>query len=214
MTMLRPAYLLSLIAIASVTTARSQVNDKGTMHISLGVYGAGHATHYEQEFFGVKVYEDDDGAASVTFPLEFQYGFAKWFSLGLDLEPGLYLDSSDTQTNGLFLLGLQPRFYIINNENFTWLASLQFGSTGLKIHDEDLVSKTTSTYRGSHFGLGTAVGFYFSDHFGIMVHGRYIANNFELRDFERDGVEQDLDNIDATLTTRGFGLQVSGVFSF
>ncbi|HMC96564.1 MAG TPA: hypothetical protein VKG92_02845 [Flavobacteriales bacterium] len=207
--------LLSAMLLPALSNA--QYNDKGTIHISLGIMGAAHATHYEQTTypFGIPItHQEDDGAASVTVPIEAHYGFAKFFSLGLDIEPGVYLDSSDTQTNGLLLIGIQPRFYLIDHDHFMWMASLQFGSSSLRIHDSAVGVETTSTYKGTHFGLGTGIGIYLSDHFRLLLNARYLSNNFTLTDYEQNGTSQSLDELDAALTTAGFGLQAGVSFSF
>ena len=75
---------------------------------------------------GVNVNQTEtDGAATVTVPIEFGVGLSKAISLGLYLEPGRYLDSSATESNGMVMLGLQPRFYLVNRDAFAWLASVQ-----------------------------------------------------------------------------------------
>lgn len=222
-TVLKPfttMHMLRTLAIAFVFSLSSalwaQVNTKGTIYASLGIAGGAHATHYEQTTFvlGIPfVTKDDDGAATVTFPIQVGYGFADWFSLGLIIEPGNYLDSNATRTNGLFTFGVVPRFYLVNKDRFAWSASLQLGGSGLRIDDSAPIN-SSATYKGANFGLGTGVGFYFTDHIGLNIEARYLANSFTLREYSVNGSTISLDNFDAVLTTRGVLLQASLAFKF
>lgn len=191
----------------------AQINDKGTFHASIGVAAGGHATHYEQTVLGT-IRSNDDGAATVTYPIEFSYGLGRRFSLGLYVEPGVYLDSSASESNGLAMIGIQPRFYIINNDRFAWMASMQLGSSALR-HDVDEPGNVSEAiYRGTTLGLSTGVGFYFSDLVGLNLQVRYIGTTMPLRELTLNGTEFDPDLIDATLTTRGVAFQASLAFKF
>ena len=192
--------------------AAGQVNDKGSFHVALGVSAGGHRTQYLQKFRVAGIpFEDEsqDGAATVLFPIDVQYGIAKPVSLGLFVEPGSYLDSSATRSNSLVIFGFQPRAYIINHDRFTWMGSLQIGSAGLKIEDTELGVSQVAKYGGPFFGLSSGVGFYFGEHIGLQLHLRYMSTAFTLTDLEQNGASQDLSNFEATLNTTGFALQAS-----
>lgn len=191
----------------------AQVNDKGTFHVSIGIAAGGHGTTYETTILGV-VTTENDGAATVTYPIEVSYGLGKRFSLGLYLEPGVYLDSSATESNGLATFGIQPRFYIINNDRFAWMASMQLGSSTLRYDVEEPGNVSEAIYRGTNLSLSTGVGFYFSDLIGLNLQMRYIGTTMPLRKWTVNGTGLDPDLIDATLTTRGVALQASLAFKF
>jgi hypothetical protein len=197
----------------------AQYNDKGTFHIALGTTLAAHATEYDQTitipFVNLPVRQTSTGgAATVTLPLEIHYGFAPLFSLGLYADPGRYVDSVATRENRIAMLGLQPRFYLVNKDRFAWMASLQLGFTRLVIDDVEALGRPKSTYGGGHFGLSTGVGFLFSESIGLQLHLRYLANNLPLREYEINGSAISMDLVDAELRANGVGLQASLNFRF
>lgn len=213
--------ILSLAIAAMPLCAVAQINQKGTFHLGFGVSMGGHATQYVQNttinIFGVPVTtrtEENDGAATVLFPIDIQYGIAKPVSLGLFVEPGSYLDSSNTRSNGLVLFGFQPRAYIINHDRFTWMGSVQVGSAGLRIKETENGRNTEALYRGPFFGLSSGVGFYFSDHIGLQLHARYMSTSFDLKEYQQNGTSIDLSAVDAELNTTGFALQASLALRF
>lgn len=201
--------IFSFIASASM----AQVNEKGTIHLSAGVAAGGHTTRYEQSVLGF-VQKSDDGAATMTFPIEASYGLGGRFSLGLLLEPGVYLDSTETESNALAVFALQPRFYLINGDRFTWMASVQLGSARLKYDVDEPGNVSRAVYRGNYFGLSSGVGFYFSDRIGLNLHVRYMATAMPLRDWSLNGTGLDPDLLDAKLSTSGVALQASLAFKF
>ena len=208
--------LLSGMAFSAVV-AFSQVNDQGTIHLSVGVNAGGHSTQYEQtiRILGIPITtKDADGAATVTFPIEFHYGLAKVFSLGAYFEPGSYLDSSATRTNSLVLYGIAPRFYLVNNERFAWTAGLQFGGSTLRIDDSDALGDYSNTFRGPNFGLSSGVVFQFSDLVGLHLRARFLTTSLALKELERNGNGQSLENYEADLNTGGFTLGASLAFRF
>lgn len=209
-------YLL-FVPLVAATTSNAQYNQKGTVHLAIGVAGGAHGTEYETKttILGYTVKDTEtDGAATITVPIEADFGISNLFSLGVYLEPGSYLDSSATESNSVVLVGLQPRFYLINGERFALLAGLQLGAAGLKIErDEDFV-ESSATYAGSNFGLGVGTVFQFTDLIGLQAHLRYMGTTMKLRDYSINGDDVDLDNFDATLRTRGVALQISLGFRF
>ncbi len=203
---------VALVAIGTAELA-AQVNDRGTFHASVGIAASGHATSYETTILGV-VNTENDGAATVTYPIELGYGLGQRFSLGLYIEPGVYLDSSASESNGLALVGIQPRFYIVNGDRFAWMASLQLGVSALRYDVDEPGNRTEAKYSGTNLGLSTGVGFYFSDLIGLNLQLRYVGTTMPLRSWSVNGVDFDPDLIDAKLITRGVSLQASLAFKF
>ncbi|MEO8588344.1 MAG: hypothetical protein ABI432_03160 [Flavobacteriales bacterium] len=216
---MRHAFYFCAILVTTVlsTSACAQYNTKGTVHVALGIAGGAHTTEYETttHILGIAVTDtEEDGAATFTVPIEGSYAFANAFSLGLYFEPGSYLDSSATESNALMLLGIQPRFYLVNSEHFAWMASLQLGMSALRIDRSELGAESSARYAGGNFGISTGVGFLFSDHFGIQVQARYMATNMPLKEYEVNGASIALDDFDAVLRTRGVAMQASATFKF
>jgi hypothetical protein len=210
-------YLLLGLVLLSCLASRAQYNQKGSFHVAVGVAIGGHRTEYVQTstILGVPIrVENNDGAGTVLFPIDVQYGVAKPVSLGLFLEPGSYLDSNATRSNSLVLFGFQPRGYIINNDRFSWFGSLQIGSGTLRINDTEAGVAEESRYAGPFFGLGSGVGFLFGEHFGLQGHLRYMGSTLTLTDYSKGGSSIDLSAINAELSTTGFSLQASLTFRF
>lgn len=209
--------ILSTGVLFLFTSASAQFNDKGTVHLAVGVAGGAHGTEYKTtiHIFGGNYSDTEtDGAATITVPIELDFGISKKFSLGLYLEPGSYLDSSATESNTMALVGLQPRFYFINGDRFAWMGSLQLGAAGLKIERDEAFTESSATYAGGNFGLGTGVVFQFTDLIGLQLHMRYMTTNMKLRDYTLNGNDVDLDDYEAVLRTRGVAFQMSLGFRF
>lgn len=198
-------------------SANAQFNQKGTVHLSLGLAAGAHGTEYEQKVRVLGAWFSDtenDGAATVTFPIEVGVGLGNAISLGLYIEPGSYLDSSATESNGLALVGLQPRFYLVNKDRFAWLGSLQLGAGTLRIERDEPGVESSARYAGGNLGLGTGVVFQFTDLIGLQLHLRYMSTSLKLRDYTLNGQDVALDDFEATLRTRGVALQASLGFRF
>ena len=209
--MKKSTLLAGLWVLALGSTA--QVNDRGTVHLAIGIAGGGHATRYQQTILGV-VRTTNDGAATAAIPIEVGYGLGNRFSLGLLLEPGVYLDSTETESNALTTFAIQPRFHLINGDRFTWMISAQLGSTRLKYDVDEPGNVSRAIYRGGYFGLSSGVGFYFTDHLGLALQLRYMATSMPLREWSVNGTSLDPDLIDAELSTSGVALQASLAFKF
>lgn len=204
--------LLCAATLLVASALNAQYNQKGSVHLSLGIAAGAHATEYEQtiNILGFPfLTRSTGGAATVTVPLEFQYGLADIFSLGLYAEGGRYIDSVDTKRNSVTMAGIQPRFYLVNRERIAWMAGLQLGTTTLRIDDPEALGSPESMHRGGHFGLNTGVGFLFGETIGLQVHLRYLVNNLPLREYELAGQDVDLSQVDANLRTSGVALQTS-----
>jgi len=200
------------VLLASFASAQS--HQRGTWQFSLGASLGVHATHYEKSYsytlFGQDISFDDeadDAAATTTFPIEVDYGLADRFSLGLYVEPGRYLDSADNNPNSIFLIGLSPHFYLINKDRFNLSGILDVGAGALRISDKE--ETVTDTYAGGHFRLGLGASFYFGDHFGLQVFGKYGAYSLKWRDREPD---PNVDNFEATLRTSGLHIGAGVTF--
>lgn len=205
--------------MAGLPYLQAQFNDKGTFHASIGVALGAHATTYEQTvvvpLLGIPIVtRSTDGAATFTLPIEAHYGIAKVFSLGLSIEPGVYADSSATRKNGLMLVAVQPRFYIVNKDRFAWTASVYMGTARLGIDDAVGNVSSSARYAGGHFGIGTSVVAAFSDQVGLQLGLRSLTTTMPLRSYEQNGQSLSSDRFKAELSTRGALLQIGLCFRF
>lgn len=203
------------MVLASATALTAQVNDKGTFHIGFALNTGVHATHFENSFelFGAHVSDsDDDGAVTVSFPLDVRYGLSKRFAIGIYLEPGTYLDSNATRSNGYFVGGISGRFYLIDKEHFAWDAGLDLGLGALKIKEDTGGRSITDTYAGGHARLCSTVYFYFGNTFGLNAGLKLAAYNLTWKDRDPDDPVLDAFDYEAKLRTVGvqfqFGAQV------
>ena len=212
MNMRFPCRLIALALVSLPSVLAAQINGPGRVHVALGMAAAAHATSYTvtATFLGIPFQStSNDGAATVTVPIEVGVGIAKVASLGIFIEPGSYLDSSATESNGLASIGFQPRFYLVNKDRFALMASLRLGASALQIDRSEPDERSSALYQGGHFGLGTGVAFHFTDHFGLQLHLNYVANGLKLREYTLNGTGIALDDYKAELSTRGLALQAS-----
>ena len=200
------------------TSLFAQVNSKGRLQIGLGISGGVHATRFENSFtvFGITLKNSsDDGAATVSYPLDIHVGLSNKFSLGLCLEPGSYIDSAGTRPNGFFVVGLSPRFYAINKEHFALLFNLDLGVSALRIGEVRSGTKQfDDSYVGGHFRLGTQLQYYFGNTFGLNFGLKYAMHNMKWRDRDpEDPLLKDVD-YEATLRTSGVQIQLGAQVKF
>lgn len=196
----------------------AQSNEAGTFHIGLGWSLGIHSTNYEQEYTvaGVIVRdEDQDAAITRTFPIDIQIGVAKPLSLGLYGEFGRYLDSSDTRSNRILIVGFAPRVYIINKEKFNWMIGPEIGISGLQIEDVEFNNKKfTDSYAGLHVRLATGISFYFVKNFGLQFQTRYAYHNMQWRDRDPENTAFDQLDYEGILTTSGIQLSLGATVKF
>ncbi len=212
--------LLPLLLLASAA-AHAQYNAKGTFHAGIGGAIGAHGIAYDQTFkvslFGATISQSrstTDAAATTTLPIELGMGLGRAFSIGLFLEPGAYVDSSGSAaTNALLLVGLQPRFYLVNKDRFAWMASLQLGASALRIQREEGAVKEDARYSGAAVGLGTGVGLKFTDAFGLEFHVRYMGTVMDLKAREVND-RSTMDFYEATLRSGGVLAQLGLAFHF
>lgn len=211
--------VLLVLGIASLSMRSSaQSNEGGTVHIGLGWSLGIHSTNYEQEYTvgGVIVRDEDaDAAITRTFPIDIQIGVAKPLSLGLYGEFGRYLDSSDTRSNRILIVGFAPRVYIINKEKFNWMIGPEIGISGLQIEDVEFNNKKfTDSYAGLHVRLATGISFYFVKNFGLQFQTRYAYHNMQWRDRDPENTLFDTLDYEGVLTTSGIQLSLGATVKF
>ena len=192
-----PAHILMALSLGALPTwLVAQYNSKGTFHASIGTAIGAHGIAYDETIklneFGLPFeysQSSTGGAATTTVPIELGVGLGRVFSLGVFVEPGAYVDSSGSNaSNAIVLVGLQPRFYLVNRDRFAWMASLQVGASGLRIQRKIDDVAEDAGFSGGIFGLGTGVGVKLADVVGLQFHLRYLGSVMDLRARELDGI--------------------------
>lgn len=211
-------FLPIVAMLLAITQLSAQSNEGGTFHIGLGWSLGIHSTNYEQEYTvgGVIIRDDDqDAAITRTFPIDLQIGVAKALSLGLYGEFGRYLDSSDTRSNRILIVGFAPRVYIINKDKFNWMIGPEIGISGLQIEDVEFSNKKfTDSYAGLHVRLATGISFYFVKNFGLQFQTRYAYHNMQWRDRDPENTAFDALDYQGVLTTSGIQLTLGATVKF
>ncbi|MCB9170183.1 MAG: hypothetical protein H6594_07530 [Flavobacteriales bacterium] len=203
-----PRTCLPLLCFLALN-AEAQLNKAGTVHLGIaGSLGIHATTYVEKQYLGLLgLYQEtttNDGAVSWTFPIDIQVGVAKVLSAGLYLEPGIYLDSSDTQSNAIMLAGLAPRFYVVNTDHFAWTLLLGGGIGTLRIDQQYTNGNDRTVYlSGGQFRIGTGVLVIFGRHIGLQAGLKYAYYDLPLRRSEYNGEEESLSNYDGHLTASG-----------
>jgi len=195
------------------------MNDKGTVNITAGVGLGIHGTIYQQttSLLGIKTTEEEeDGAVTVTVPIDVQFGLFRPLSLGIYVEPGAYLDSNATRSNALLIAGVKPQLYLVQDGDFAWYLNGRAGMNFLNIdyQDEQLDERIEESYSGPHFGVGTGIGTYFGGAFGFNFGLIWMRSSFNLKDLTINNTTQNLEAFEAELETSGVELTAQLAFRF
>lgn len=212
--MLNKLLLFSFLCVLFVSTANAQSHQKGTLSFQLGFDAGAHGVKYESKYDGVVIDDDTSGAATTMLYFSTHYNFAKWFSAGFNLSRGSYLedpDNAEADGNTLGIFAFDFRFYPINKENFNWFAGLELGASNLEINRKYIFIipfNTSYTYASGHSELYTGINWYFGKIVGINTRLGYSRHNFLMTDYKINGDNQDLDDFDNTLMTRGLHFRI------
>lgn len=211
--------IILLTALSLSSTGFGQVNAKGRFQLGLGAGLGVFKTKFENSFAlpGIARVSNtsEDGAATVSYPLDLQAGLSGRFSLGLCLEPGQYIDSAGTHPNAFFILSIEPRFYVLNKEHFAIHLNADLGISALRIRTgEGTSAEFDDSYAGGHFRFGAQAQYYFGKTFGMNFGVKFASHNMKWRD--RDPENPLLDQIDyqAELKTSGVQFQLGAQVKF
>lgn len=180
--------LLPLCFIALFLQAEGQVNDKGRLQLGLGLGLGVHATHFENEVINggdVVRRSERDRAVTFTFPIEAQLGLSPRFGIGLHLEPGSYLDSAGTRPNKLFLFGLTPRYYALNEDRFALHLHADLGLGNLRIGEVVNGAKSyEDRYAGGYLRIGVAMQWFLGGAIGLQLGVKQAWHTLEWKERE------------------------------
>lgn len=200
-------------ALSIASSSPGQVNGKGTFQLGLGASLGVFRTEFENSvvypIVGRVSNSSEDGAATVSYPLDLQAGLSDRFSLGLCVEPGQYIDSAGTHPNGFFILSIEPRFYVLNKEHFAIHLNADLGISALRIRTgEGTSAEFDDSHAGGHFRFGAQAQYYFGKTFGLNFGFKFASHSMKWRD--RDPENSLLDQFDykAELKTSGVQFQL------
>jgi hypothetical protein len=207
MQMKKTLLALPLVLVMYLAEAQSEREFQIRAGLGWAVYGT------ESEFTfktpaGDFTSTETDGAATVHLPLELRYAFNEHVNAGLDFKFGSYLydpDSSDGKSNRFVVAGIAGEYAFIAREKIRWYGGIGFNGSSLVLEETDELTdtKTVLTYSGGGFRLNTGLMVFLIGGFGLNFNLGYDAHNFKLRNYEVNGSEIDLDNIEATLRVAG-----------
>ena len=211
--------ILLLLALILASASFGQVNSKGTFQLGLGVDLGLFNTRFENSFAlpGTARVSNtsEDGAATVSYPLDLQAGLSDRFSLGLCVEPGRYIDSAGTHPNAFFILSLQPRFYVLNGEHFAIHLNADLGISALRIRSgEGTSAEYDDSYAGVHFRFGAQAQYYFGKTFGLNFGFKFASHSLQWRDRDPENTLLDQVDYEAKLKTSGAQLQLGAQVKF
>lgn len=203
---MKKLWIALVLGLLVDTAVNAQAHQKGDIYLSAGVSLGAYATTWEAELVVFNIpfkVTDSDGAASVTYPINFQYGITERFSLGAYIEPGQYLDSTDSETNSIVAFGISPRFHVVNGGKVNWFVNADLGATVLTWKTSETGDLITKGYNAFHWRLGTGMNWFFSNSVGLFVSGTFGSHNFTLNRWEQGGQDQTPANYTEKLKAAG-----------
>lgn len=211
---MKKIFLLFLGLSFSINLA-AQSHHAGTLSFQLGYDVGVHQTDYTSKYNGTLLSQDKDNAATTAVMFGAQYNLIEFLSLGLNFGAGSYIEDRDKiENNGntFRVLSLDLRIYPINNEKFNWFLSPRLGVSNLKINRKVgppiLLISQESKYNSPHFGIYTGFNWYFLSFIGINAQLGYTNHNFLMKEYNINGVSQNLNNFENRLKVSGVQLQL------
>lgn len=153
-------------------------------------------------------------ASTVTWPVEVGVGVSSLMSLGLYGEFGRFRDTSAFTANRFSVIGVQPRFHVVNEDWFVWMVSARVGWSQLQVDRQVAQVIIQERYQGLQASLGTGVAFYVIDEVGLQVHCHLQSNRMALRELSVDGLIQKIDTSSDVQRLWGAAVQATLAFRF
>ncbi|MBK9639197.1 MAG: outer membrane beta-barrel protein [Bacteroidetes bacterium] len=173
--------------------------------------GIGFSIYYAESMvnYGIEKMEDNNGALSLQFPLEFRYELTERWNVGLDTEFGTYLyenDVTEGNSNRFFVFGIAGEYNILNDDYFRWYAGLGLHTASLVLEETNeyaSIEKEEWTYRGGGMRINTGVLLYIGEVGGFNFNLGYDTHNLTLDEYVQNGTKQDMSKIDGKLKISG-----------
>jgi hypothetical protein len=213
--------LLSFFVLAG-SVVNAQSHTFGTFSFNFDYDIGGHAVEFEQTYDdgtnSITANKDTSGAVTSLFRFDGHFNVLRFLSVGLHMRNGSYIeDPENTQNKGnkVSVVGLGLRGYLVNKDKVAWYAETTFGGSNLTMNKE-LTFIITIPYqykfRGSHFGVGTGLNWYFANNLGMNFEFGYTTQKYTMTDYTLNGEKQDLTNWDNRLTSAGVHFNLGFVF--
>lgn len=214
--------ILSAVLLLVGQTIFAQTGlDKGSISFNLGYDAGAHLTLYDSEVDGNSVQETDtSGAVTSLVRFNAQYNVVHWFSVGLDVRGGSYLEDPENMEadgNTVNLFALSARFYPVNKPKFNWFIGTSIGRSNLEINRKTtIIVPLTFQYKFSsgHFGLETGFNWYFVKSFGVHFNLGYMGQQYVMNEYRFNNEVQDLGDMKNTLQTSGVNVGLGVSFYF
>ncbi len=212
--MLNKLLLISFLSLMFGSIANSQSHERGTLSFQLGFDAGAHGVRYESKLDGTVIEDDTSGAATTMMYFSTHYNFAKWFSAGINLCRGSYIEdpeNAEADGNSLGTFAFDFRFYPSNKERFNWYAGIELGASRLEINRIYyflIPFQMSYSYASPHSEIYTGINWYFGKVVGLNTRLGYSRHNFLMTEYEINGESQNIDDYDNTLFTRGVNFRI------
>ena len=195
----------ALLIFIGISSAQDKAFKKGDITANLGVGWAIYGTklHSEATYGTTKVVDDTtDGAASVIYPLQGEYGVTNWLGIGARFALSNYFEETDSIT------GIKPKvrgidadlvlnFHLVKSKRFDMPVQLLFGYSNFKINFND-PSHQIGKDNGLNYGIMLVPRIYFGDHVGMFFNLGYMGYSYPSIHFSND-TDSDLNDNNAWL---------------
>jgi len=176
--------LLFTALLAATTLGFSQSNEQGTIHVNvLGGFLIGSGSS-EADVDGAE--EAKFKVSSANYGVKGQYGLSEKLSAGISLKYGAYVmtpkdanfDSTITATMTVLNIGLEGRYYFVNNDNFNAFGGPTVGFSSGKDSFAGISTTGSDTkFSGLNYGINAGINYYFNDVIGGTFQAGYEGNS-------------------------------------
>jgi hypothetical protein len=167
-------------------------------------------------------HDTTDAAASVIYPLRFEYGITNWLGIGAGFAYSNYFVGEDTinhtvpKVRGLDA-DLLVNFHLVKSKRFDMPVCLSIGYSSIKYMANN--PNTNPSYlpdngngtakgKGLNFGLALVPRIYFGDHIGMYFNIGYAGYNYPNLIFSNNGDSNLNDENDLLYQLKGNGLNL------
>jgi opacity protein-like surface antigen len=179
---------------ALALACHGQANEQGNFNFDISG-GAGYYGASMEVTYGTITDRDDDlNGASAYMNLAGEYSLLDRLSAGISYKRGVfYVDDVFEDKNTLNNIGIQGRYFLLNNDRFGIFANGSFSGSFLNQSESyENGSELSLKWSGTNLGIGAGFKWFWTDHIGMQFAYEYNAYNHKLKSVELDGVEDPL----------------------
>lgn len=221
--------IAAITVLLTAAKAQDKAFEKGNMTVDLGIgFGIyGTKIHTENttnviswngtQFVSTptRVKKDTtDGAASVIYPLKFEYGVTNWLGIGARFAFADYFEETDSITHikpkvtGIDA-GVIANFHLVKTKRFDMPISVNFGYSHFKyLANDNLNSKAVDN--GINYGISLLPRIYFGNHIGMFFNVGWAGYKYPSLHFSNsnDSNLNDDNNQDWKYSIKGNGMNI------